>query len=299
MKSDGKVNEFARDLYRDLRDRRLLPVVALLLVGIIAAPLLIKGSDSGPPPSSAPLADADPFDGAAELRPVVVGDDPGLRNFHERLDGSPSRNPFKQQLVPKAIVSDTGNSASGSGTGLQTQETATDSPTSSDTSDSGSSDDGSSDDGNASDNGNGNGHGNGNGNGHGPPKDDTVLEASIDVKVGPAGSTKVLEGVRKLTLLPSNGHPIVQYTGSDKAGKRASFAVSGDVVSTEGEGVCKPSPADCRFLSMRIGQQKKLVNGDGKTYILKLLAVHIERVHVKSGTEAEGLSADQQGSLPG
>ena len=299
MKSDRKINDFARDLYRDLRDRRLLPVVALLLVGIIAAPLLIKGSDSGPPPSSAPLADADPFDGAAELRPVVVGDDPGLRNFHERLDGLPSRNPFKQQLVPKAIVDDSGSSSSGSGTGLQTQETATTSGTSTDTTDSGTSGDGSSDSGNGSDNGNGHGNGNGNGHGHGPPKHDTVLEASIDVKVGPTGRTKVLEGIRTMTLLPSDGHPIVQYTGSDKAGKRASFAVSGDVVSTEGEGVCKPSPGDCRFLNMRIGQQKKFEDGDGKTYVLKLLAVHIERVHVKSGEDAEGLSAAQQESPPG
>ena len=297
MKSEGKVNEFVRDLYRDLRDRRLLPVVALLLVAIIAAPLLIKGGDSGPPQSVAPFADSDPFDGAAELRPVVVDDDPGLRNYHERLDGLPSRNPFKQQLVPKAVVSDTGSSSPGSGTGLQTQETATDSGTSSDTSDSGSAGDGSSDGGNSSDNGNG--HANGNGNGHGPPKDDTVLEASIDVKVGPTGRTKVLEGIRKLTLLPSNGHPVVQYTGSDKAGKRASFAVSGDVVSTDGKGVCKPSPADCRFLNMRIGQQMKFENGDGKTYVLKLLAVHIERVHLKGGKEAEGLSADQQESPPG
>ena len=290
MKTDGKINVFARDLYRDLRDRRLLPVVALLLVAIIAAPLLIKGGDSGPPPSSAPFADADPFDGAAELRPVVVDDDPGLRNYHERLDGSPSRNPFKQQLVPKAIVSDTGSSSTGSGTGLQTQETATDSATSSDTSDSS--------DSSSSDNGNSSGNGNGRGHGHGPPKNDTVLEARIDVKVGPAGSTKVVEGVRVLTLLPSAGHPIVQYTGSDNGGTRASFAVSGDVVATEDEGVCKPTPADCRFLNMRIGQQKKLETSSGKTYVLKLLDVHIERVDVK-GTAAEGLSADQQGSPPG
>lgn len=286
MKSDRKVNDFARDLYRDLRDRRLLPVVVLLLVGLVAVPLLIKGGDSGPPPAGAPFADADPFDGAAELRPVVVNDDPGLRNYHERLDGLQSRNPFKQQLVPKAIVSDTGSSSTGSGTGLQTQETATEPDTT--TSDGGSTD------GDSSGTGKGSGNGHGNGNGNGPPKHDTVLEASIDVKVGPAGSTKILEGIKALTLLPSDGHPIVQYTGSDKAGTRASFAVSGDVVAVEGEGVCKPSPADCRFLNMSIGQQKKLEDGDGKTYVLKLLDVHIERVDVKSAAKAEGLSAEQQ-----
>ena len=127
MKLDPRSNDFAQNVYRDLRDRRLLPVVALLLVAIIAAPLLIKGGDSAPPPSSAPVAEAAPFDGAAELRPVVVGDDPGLRNYHVRLDGSPSRNPFKQQFVPKQNAGGgTGSASTGSGTGLQTQETATD-----------------------------------------------------------------------------------------------------------------------------------------------------------------------------
>ena len=251
MKTDGKINVFARDLYRDLRDRRLLPVVALLLVGIVAVPLLIKGGDSGPPPSGAPFADADPFDGAAELRPVVVDDDPGLRNYHERLDGSPSRNPFKQQLVPKAIVSDTGSSSTGSGTGLQTQETATDSATSSDTSDL-----------------DGQqligqerqligqrqrqaGMGRAAQERHGPQVQDRREGRARREHEGRGGR-------RVLTLLPSAGHPIVQYTGSDNGGTRASFAVSGDVVTTEGEGVCKPTPADCRFLNMRIGQQKKL-----------------------------------------
>ena len=108
------------------------------------------------------------------------------------------------------------------------------------------------------------------------------------MKVGPAGSTKVVEGVRVLTLLPSAGHPIVQYTGSDNGGTRASFAVSGDVVATEDEGVCKPTPADCRFLNMRIGQQKKLETSSGKTYVLKLLDVHIERVDVKGGRRLRG-----------
>ena len=107
-----------------------------------------------------------------------------------------------------------------------------------------------------------------------------------------------MEGVRPSTLLPSKGHPIVQYTGSDNAGTRASFAVSGDVVSTEGDGDCKPTPADCRFLSMRIGQQKKLETSSGKTYVLKLLDVHIERVDVK-GASAAGLNADLQGSSSG
>ena len=78
------------------------------------------------------------------------------------------------------------------------------------------------------------------------------------MKVGPAGSTKVVEGVRVLTLLPSAGHPIVQYTGSDNGGTRASFAVSVRRRRHRGRGRLQAEPADCRFLNMRIGQQKKL-----------------------------------------
>ncbi len=41
-KTSIKPPKFVADLYADLRDRRLLPLVALLLVAIVAAPFLLS-----------------------------------------------------------------------------------------------------------------------------------------------------------------------------------------------------------------------------------------------------------------
>ena len=40
---DFKVPAFVSDLYYDLRDRRLLPLVGLVLVAIVAVPFLLSG----------------------------------------------------------------------------------------------------------------------------------------------------------------------------------------------------------------------------------------------------------------
>ena len=47
-----KVPRFVTDLYQDLVDRRLLPLVALILVAIVAVPFLLGGSEEPPAPST-------------------------------------------------------------------------------------------------------------------------------------------------------------------------------------------------------------------------------------------------------
>ena len=42
---DLKMPQFLVDLYWDLRDRRLLPLVGLVLVAIVAVPFLLGGSN--------------------------------------------------------------------------------------------------------------------------------------------------------------------------------------------------------------------------------------------------------------
>jgi len=88
-----KVPPFARDLYEDLRDRRLLPLVALVLVAIVAVPfLLASGSESNPvivKPAPAPA-------GAGASALTVVRATPGLRDYRKRLRGRTPTDPFKQ-----------------------------------------------------------------------------------------------------------------------------------------------------------------------------------------------------------
>jgi len=68
-----------RDLYRDLRDRRLLPVVIALAVAIVAVPFLLGGGGSDPVSPSAPAVTSEAGAGGADpLSPVVLADVPAF-----------------------------------------------------------------------------------------------------------------------------------------------------------------------------------------------------------------------------
>jgi hypothetical protein len=54
--SEMKVPPFLSDLYYDLRDRRLLPLLALILVAIVATPFLLKEDSPEPAPAPPPVA---------------------------------------------------------------------------------------------------------------------------------------------------------------------------------------------------------------------------------------------------
>ena len=94
-----------QNVYRDLRDRRLLSIAIVLVVAIVAVPFLIKGE--GDPRSRRQLAGDAAASVAGRARsstPVVLTEQPVLRDFRERLDRYRTQNPFKQQLtaVPSA-----------------------------------------------------------------------------------------------------------------------------------------------------------------------------------------------------
>lgn len=283
------VPEPVRGLYDDLRERHLLVVVAALLVAIVAVPLLVR-SDAEQAPPPAPIVDVEE---GLPLDPAVAASNPGLRDFHERLDSLRARNPFKQQLVPpdpEASASGSTGSSSDSSTGLEigpgagtgSDDGSSAGSTPSGSSGSGSSGSGSSGSGSADDGSQGDGTDKG-------PRT-VLLEPRIDVKVGKAGSETVKKGVKLLTLLPTDKNPILQYAGSDRDAKGASFVVSSDVVSTSGKGVCKPKPSDCRFLHLKVGQRKVLERSNGTKFTIELLGVSIERVPAgkSAATAGEG-----------
>ena len=66
----------------------MLPLVALLVVAIIAIPFLL-GKDPAPPPvpagAAVTSADAADFEGAEITDPVVLAEVPGIRDFRKRL----------------------------------------------------------------------------------------------------------------------------------------------------------------------------------------------------------------------
>lgn len=88
-----KMPTFAKDLYEDLRDRRLLPLVALVLVAIVAVPFLLS---SGSEPKPVTVKPAPKPAGASASALTVVRATPGIRDYRKRLRGRTPTDPFKQ-----------------------------------------------------------------------------------------------------------------------------------------------------------------------------------------------------------
>ena len=79
-----KVPGFLQDIYYDLRDRHLLPLVVLLLVAFVAVPILVGNGErtrrSVPPAIS-------PRNRILRLGADVAKAAPGLRQYEHRLEG--------------------------------------------------------------------------------------------------------------------------------------------------------------------------------------------------------------------
>jgi len=93
-----KVPDIVADLFYDLRDRRLLPLIALVLVAIVAVPFLLGGGSEEaavPPPVAAAAMAAK--SGAEGPHLTVVRSKPGLRDYRKRLAGREPTDPFKQR----------------------------------------------------------------------------------------------------------------------------------------------------------------------------------------------------------
>jgi hypothetical protein len=257
---------FLNNLFRDLRDRRLLFPALALLVALIAVPVLLKSSaSSAPPPPSLPAAGA-----AKEVatEPAVVTQQLGITDYRKRLERFKSKNPFRQHFtaVPKgaklkttsgSLPTSTSTSSAtspltitGSGSSStsispvtstsSTSTTATGSVTSTTPPTSSTSND--------STTSHHHHH-------HSAPKPVTELvQRRIDVKVGTQDAMVEKDGVRQLAFLPNATNPLVAYLGANEAGTKAFFLVSSDVASASGDGVCSTTTPVCQYFTLKVGE---------------------------------------------
>jgi hypothetical protein len=87
--------KFLADLYADLRDKRLLPLVVLLVAAMIAAPILLPTSgESDEPAAAVPVAGGEGEAKDATL--TVVPAETGLHDYKKRLGHRAPLNPFRQ-----------------------------------------------------------------------------------------------------------------------------------------------------------------------------------------------------------
>lgn len=232
---------FLADLYYDMRDRRLLLPIALVLVAIAAVPFLI-GSDSEPLP---PL----PAQSAAELEAAtgrtssltVVESTPGLRDYKKRLGDRTATNPFKQRHtgLPDSVKLETSSSGGGSETVTIEDGSAT---VEVETGGSGGGDAGSA-----------------GGDAGSAPRLELVINAQIRrVETKPdgrevRGELEIRKNVPVLAKLPGTKTPVVTLMGFNVRTERLAFLVSHGVESIKGEFACITRAEVCELLEVGIG----------------------------------------------
>jgi hypothetical protein len=277
---DLSVPPMVKDLYYDLHDRRLLPLVALIAVAIVAVPFLLGGgSEKLSPPTAGGPAGGAPFESAEPTGLTVVEAKPGLRDYRKRLSRRQPTNPFKQrythvdlsgaQLNPQTESSGDAATVTTSGTSLGDTGSSTGASTPSSESAPPSTD---------PDPG---GFPSGGEDADGKPNL-TFYAFAIKVRIaksaaGEPGSEKqeptVRERVLPLTGLPGEKAPVVTYMGSSKKGK-ALLMVSNEVKSTFGDAKCISGDDVCQLLEAEPGFPITFVYGYNEVrYTINVLKV--------------------------
>jgi hypothetical protein len=254
-----KLQRFFGDVIYDLRNRGLLPVVVLLLIGMVAVPVVLSrgGSDSTAPATPAALEQAS--DLAPENQRAVVTYNPGLRDYKKRLNELQAKDPFKQQFTNAGAAASALTSTVASGTATATTETSGGGSTS--TGSSGSSESS----GSSGSSGSG-------GTSSGGKLKVRYYSYQTDLSVGDISVTPTSrKKVSPFTYLPDPTVPVLVFLGPTDDGKSAVFLVSQSVSQVSGPGSCFPAADQCQLLALRVGQTEDLLyDVDGKIYRIKV-----------------------------
>lgn len=278
---------FLVDLWWDLWDRRLLPIVALIVVAIAAVPFLMGGSKPLPQSSLAALSAASAptaaHNGTAKL--AVVQEEPGLRDYHKRLERLVPTDPFKQRFAQPHVVASLSVKGEGSG-GSTTTTTTTTTLKGGESSTGGGEPSGST----ASEPA------------PGPPATQpepsggaptsggsakphivfytfainvriTRARPAAEGEAEPKPESWTRKKVLPLTPLPGKKAPVITYMGVSKQGKPL-LLISNGASSLSGEGTCLSGEDPCQLLEVEPGFPVTLVYGPSQVrYTFKVLKV--------------------------
>ncbi|HWM55837.1 MAG TPA: hypothetical protein VNO20_10665 [Solirubrobacterales bacterium] len=280
-----KVPDFLADLYWDLRERRLLPLVALLIVGIVAVPFLLGGDSDEEPAMEAPTAGASKADAA---RFTVVEAKPGLRDYRKRLQHRTPTDPFKQRHAGPVLNGAQLNSQSATLSGGESEVTST------------------------TESGSGLATEPAEPGGTAPPPVDgddgpglKFFEFVTDVQISRTetqadgrqvmGEPEVRRRVPALTPLPGAKTPVVTTMGVNIVKQKVLFMVSPEVTSLFGDAHCVSGTESCQLLEVKPGFPLTFVYGPNAVrYKIKVIKVDVIWVSRK---EAGRLSAKRRNGL--
>lgn len=291
------MSDLLSSLKSDLLDRRMLPLLALLGVGLLAALAYAVLGGGGSSSNAAPTASVTPTpvsptgpslpvsQAPADPHAAVAETTEGARYQHH----SGARNPF----TPLASATKPAGASSGS-TSTGTSGSSTSAGGSSTSSQSGSSSGGT-----------------GETTPSEPPAQPTPTKPHkpktvyvVDVLYGVAPATPgelssqltPYTGLKRLEPLPSASHPRVVYAGVNASGKAALFTLVGEAI-LNGEGTCVPRPTQCEALALGTGQSEQFgyLEEDGQSVVYELKVVSINPRKANAARAARANRLDRAG----
>ncbi len=270
---------FLLDLWHDLQEKRLWPVAAVLLAGLVAVPVLLAkpaGNPSPPAIASEPLPKP-AKDQMAALARVTLGEEQGNRGSTLGVfdPSDPFKPPKKYTKEEKAESASgvgpgtgdaTGGGPAGGGIGIITPggDTGGGTAPGGDTGGTG-------------------------GTGGGGGTTTTAYKYVVDVTFEANGRTRRIKGLEKLDMLPSESAPLLIFMGVTANGDDAVFLVD-STLEAAGEGRCKPTADECAFAYIGAGAEYVFSEDDGDTYTIKI--DEIRKVEVgANASDAKGAKA--------
>ncbi len=256
------MNEFLSSVKADLLDRRLLPIVALVVLALVGAiAYAVLGGGSAATPTAA--VSAAPATVPAGLAVTQVTPEKAVAEttggVTEQRRGS-AHNPFTP--LPEAKEKTATSTTSGSSSPSTTNSSSSSSESSSQSS-GGSSPAAPS-------------------NPSTPAKPKTIYHVSVLFGELPAGLTPAqaqltpFEALKLLTPLPSPQQPLIIFRGVTAGGKSATFTIAGEEI-LHGEAKCLPSASQCEAIDLKAGQTEQLeyLSPGGQTIVDELRIVSI------------------------
>jgi hypothetical protein len=258
------MSDFLSSVKADLLDRRLLPIVALVMLALVAAiayTVLGGGSSAATPTASVAT-------GSTVSPGLAVSQSTSEKAVAETTGGVSqqrhgyARNPFTPLPEPKEKTQVTTTSSSSTSTSSSTTSSSTSAGSGSQTS-GGSSPTTPSQPST-------------------PAKPKTVYHVSVQFGELPAGVTpgqaplQTLEDVKLLTTLPSAQQPLIVFRGVTAGGKSATFTIVGEEI-LHGEAKCLPSASQCEAIDLKAGQTEQLeyISATGQALLDELRVVSI------------------------
>lgn len=261
------MNDALKNIYTDLIDKKLWPVAALLVAGIVLVPMMLgKSSDpaAATPPAITGPASSNPTEMLALSRASKTGFDvpPTVRD--RRADPFSDRGGLSEkeaEVVAETISTNIDSVLGGGGPSLGPSGPSA--PITSPNSPSAPKD---------------------------PDKGKVVTDdlLSIMVQEGETQPTQI-DDIRTLSPAPNADDPFLIYVGPG-SGDTAVFLVDAGV-KWSGDGSCSPSPTDCQTLTLGVGETADFqlpLSGDRKVSITVL---GIERAKVREGGDNDGQRA--------